>query len=237
MSQEHISLNTQRIWTFPRRISALYTVLAGYIGAAAFTQSTGLFVTFMTGNAEKNVLGVFRHDPEMSIAAFLLTVSFFLGVLSAMASRKYLWKQRPYCVILLTAISLSIASIFAFSNDYTTIGGVEDYQFLDLIFVAYATGALNCAFTRGGETATPVTYHSGNLTKCAQGLGKHIFHQGSYRDWMGYAISYLSFSLGALIGGVMSLVITGSVMFVSAAIISFIIFVCIYPKIIPLSEQ
>jgi uncharacterized membrane protein YoaK (UPF0700 family) len=36
--------------------------LAGLIGAAAFTHSAGYFVTFMTGNSERAVLGFFARS-------------------------------------------------------------------------------------------------------------------------------------------------------------------------------
>ena len=41
--------------------------VAGLIGAAAFMHSAGYFVTFMTGNTERAVLGYFRNDPARDV--------------------------------------------------------------------------------------------------------------------------------------------------------------------------
>ena len=44
------------------RLSWVLAVLAGVLGATSFTHSAGYFVIFMTGNAQRAVLGYFRHD-------------------------------------------------------------------------------------------------------------------------------------------------------------------------------
>lgn len=41
------------------RLSWVLAVLAGILGATAFTHSAGYFVTFMTGNAQRAMLGYF----------------------------------------------------------------------------------------------------------------------------------------------------------------------------------
>ena len=54
------------------RLSWVLAALAGMLGATAFTHSAGYFVTFMTGNAQRAVLGYFRDDVVLSITAGLL---------------------------------------------------------------------------------------------------------------------------------------------------------------------
>ena len=65
------------------RLSWVLAVLAGVLGATAFTHSAGYFVTFMTGNAQRAVLGYFRDDVVLSVTAGLLLLSFVAGVVVA----------------------------------------------------------------------------------------------------------------------------------------------------------
>lgn len=51
--------------------------------------------------------------------------------------------------------------------------------------------------------------------KFAQGIERHLAG-GTHRDWLGYAVQYLSFVLGAFIGGLVSLVIDGRDMLFAA---------------------
>src|ERR1700683_4281646 len=71
--------------TFDReaRLSWVLAMLAGVLGATAFTHSEGYFVTFMTGNAQRAVLGYFRGDVVLSITAGVLLLCFVAGVVVA----------------------------------------------------------------------------------------------------------------------------------------------------------
>lgn len=57
--------------------------MAGLIGAAAFTHSAGYFVTFITGNSQRAILGNFRNERWLSIAGGLVSGSFVAGVVIA----------------------------------------------------------------------------------------------------------------------------------------------------------
>lgn len=65
------------------RLSWVLAALAGLIGAAAFMHTAGYFVTFMTGNTERAVLGYFHDEPDLAVAATGLLVSFLSGVVVA----------------------------------------------------------------------------------------------------------------------------------------------------------
>jgi len=63
--------------------------LAGLVGSAAFThQSTGYFVTFMTGNTARAVLGFFRDESWLALAAAMILASFIGGVVVASLCRR-----------------------------------------------------------------------------------------------------------------------------------------------------
>ncbi|OYL16370.1 DUF1275 family protein, partial [Streptococcus pneumoniae] len=49
----------REIYDGEARLSWVLAALAGILGATAFTHSAGYFVTFMTGNSQRAVLGLF----------------------------------------------------------------------------------------------------------------------------------------------------------------------------------
>lgn len=72
------------------KLSWVLAALAGLLGATAFTHSAGYFVTFMTGNAQRAVSELFRHEEWMAVSAMLLLVAFVAGVVVASLCRRYL---------------------------------------------------------------------------------------------------------------------------------------------------
>src|ERR1700678_1352896 len=93
------------------RLSWVLAVLAGVLGATAFTHSAGYFVTFMTGNAQRAELGYFRDDVVLSISAGLLIVAFVSGVVVASVCRRHFWVAHPHGSIVLTTVSLCAATV------------------------------------------------------------------------------------------------------------------------------
>ncbi|MGV7852854.1 DUF1275 family protein, partial [Mycobacterium kansasii] len=72
--------------------------------------SAGYFVTFMTGNSERAVLGLFRNEQWLSIAAALLLASFVGGVVTASLCRRHWWLAHPHGPTVLTALCLFVAA-------------------------------------------------------------------------------------------------------------------------------
>jgi uncharacterized membrane protein YoaK (UPF0700 family) len=81
-------------------------------------------------------------------------------------------------------------------------------EFLPILFVSFAMGALNTSFSKNGEVVIPLSYVTGTLVKMGQGIERHMAG-GSASDWLGYALLYASFVGGAVLGGIISLAITG----------------------------
>ncbi|MFE3986338.1 YoaK family protein [Nocardia tengchongensis] len=194
------------------RLSAVLSVLAGYIGAAAYTHSEGYFVTFMTGNTERAVLGNFAGDHTLALGAATIIASFLAGVFLASACRRYWWTNHPHGATMLTTAALLAAAIVDHVLDDRGIGLVP------ILFVAFGMGSLNTSFVKNGEVSIPVSYVTGTLVKFAQGVERHAFGGGSARDWLGYATQYVSFGTGALIGGLVSLVVNGAYMLNAAVV-------------------
>jgi uncharacterized membrane protein YoaK (UPF0700 family) len=180
--------------------------LAGVIGAVAFTHSAGYFVTFMTGNTERAALGHFREQSWPATTAALLLVAFLAGVVIASLCRRHLWLAHPHGPTVLTALSLGAATTVCIALHGWSATG--DLSFAPILFVAFGIGALNTSFVKDGEVSTPLSYVTGTLVKMGRGVERHI-SGGSPEAWLGYLLLYVSFIVGGIIGGSISLVATG----------------------------
>ncbi len=191
----------------------MLAVLAGVLGATAFTHSAGYFVTFMTGNAQRAVLGYFRDDVWLSVTAGLLLVCFLVGVVVASVCRRHFWVDHPHGPTVLTTFSLVAATALDI-----VIGGWEGSQldFLPIMLVVFGVGSLNTSFVKDGEVSVPLSYVTGTLVKMGQGIERHIAG-GQAADWLGYFMLLASFILGATVGGTISLVVSGTQMLAVAS--------------------
>jgi uncharacterized membrane protein YoaK (UPF0700 family) len=196
------------------RLSYLLAGLAGVLGATAFTHSAGYFVTFMTGNAQRAVLGYFRDDVILSISAGLLIVAFVSGVVIASVCRRYFWLAHPHGPTVLATVSLFAATVV----DVFDLGwNNNELDFPPIFLVAFGIGALNTSFVKDGEVSVPLSYVTGTLVKMGQGIERHIAGGGNLADWLGYFMLFFSFTLGATAGGGISLMVNGTGMLVVAS--------------------
>jgi uncharacterized membrane protein YoaK (UPF0700 family) len=197
------------------RLSWVLAALAGVLGATAYTHSEGYFVTFMTGNAQRAVLGYFRDDVKLSVSAGVLILCFVAGVVVASMCRRRFWVAHPHGPTVLTTFSLFVAMVFGIIDD-----GWEEVN-LDLapiMLVVFGVGALNTSFVKDGEVSVPVSYVTGTLVKMGQGIERHIAG-GNVTEWLGHFLLVASFVLGAAFGGGMSLILNGTGMLIAATVI------------------
>jgi uncharacterized membrane protein YoaK (UPF0700 family) len=197
------------------RLSWVLAALAGVLGATAFTHSEGYFVTFMTGNAQRGVLGYFRDDVKLSVSAGLLMVCFVAGVVVASVCRRHFWVAHPHGPTVLTTFSLLAATILGLIDD-----GLEgvDLDFAPIMLVVFGVGALNTSFVKDGEVSVPLSYVTGTLVKMGQGIERHLAG-GNVTDWLGYFLLFASFVVGAALGGCISLVVNGTGMLIAATVV------------------
>jgi uncharacterized membrane protein YoaK (UPF0700 family) len=195
------------------RLSYVLAGLAGILGATAFTHSAGYFVTFMTGNAQRAVLGYFRDDVVLSVSAGLLIVAFVSGVVVASVCRRHFWVAHPHGPTVLATLSLFAATVV----DIFDLGWNQNQlDFPPIFLVAFGIGALNTSFVKDGEVSVPLSYVTGTLVKMGQGIERHIAG-GDLSDWLGYFLLFASFILGATAGGGISLIVNGTGMLVVAS--------------------
>src|SRR6202020_786766 len=192
------------------RLSWVLAVLAGVLGATAFTHSEGYFVTFMTGNAQRAVLGYFRHDVLMAITAGLLIVCFVAGVVTASVCRRRFWSAHPHGPTVLATFSLVAATAVDVIEDGWNVNMLD---FAPIMLVVFGIGALNTSFVKDGEVSIPLSYVTGTLVKMGQGIERHI-SGGTIADWLGYFLLFGSFVVDATVDGVISLFVNGTGMLV-----------------------
>jgi uncharacterized membrane protein YoaK (UPF0700 family) len=197
------------------RLSWVLAALAGVLGATAFTHSAGYFVTFMTGNAQRAVLGYFRHDVRLAISAGVLMACFVAGVVVASVFRRHFWTGHPHGPTMLATFSLVVATVV----DVIDEGWEEQMlDFAPIMLVVFGVGALNTSFVKDGEVSVPLSYVTGTLVKMGQGIERHIAG-GTAADWLGYFLLFASFMFGGAVGGCISLVVNGTWMLVVASVV------------------
>jgi uncharacterized membrane protein YoaK (UPF0700 family) len=206
-------LVASEIYDSEARLSWVLAALAGVLGATAYTHSEGYFVTFMTGNAQRAVLGFFRGDVVLSISAALIVLSFVAGVVIASVCRRHFWVAHPHGPTLLTTFSLLAATVVDIFDE----GWAEaNLDFGPILLVAFGIGSLNTSFVKDGEVSVPLSYVTGTLVKMGQGIERHVAG-GTAADWLGYFLLFASFVLGAALGGLISLAVNGTWMLVAAS--------------------
>ncbi|BDB39886.1 hypothetical protein IWGMT90018_03320 [Mycobacterium kiyosense] len=172
-------------------------------------------MTFMTGNAQRAVLGVFRGDVWLSITAGTLLLCFLTGVVVSSVCRRRYWVAHPHGPTVLTTFSL----VFATGLDIVLDGwDATLLDFVPIMCVVFGIGALNTSFVKDGEVSVPLSYVTGTLVKMGQGIERHLAG-GKIEDWLGYFLLLASFMLGATIGGAVSLVVSGTQMLGVAAFV------------------
>ncbi|MFV0495108.1 YoaK family protein [Mycobacterium sp.] len=204
----------REIYDSEARLSWLLSGLAGILGATAFTHSAGYFVTFMTGNAQRAVLGVFRDDVGLSVSAAALLLCFVTGVIVSSICRRRFWVAHPHGPTVLTTFALLSAA-----GIDIVLGGWEGspLDFVPIMFIVFGVGALNTSFVKDGEVSVPLSYVTGTIVKMGQGIERHLAG-GKIEDWLGYFLSLASFMSGAAVGGAISRVVNGSQMLAAAAV-------------------
>ncbi|OBH55195.1 hypothetical protein A5687_26490 [Mycobacterium mantenii] len=195
------------------RLSWVLAVLAGVVGAISFTHSAGYFVVFITGNAQRAVLGYFTGEGWLAVSAGLLIAAFVAGVIVASLCRRFFWVDHPHGPTVLTTFSLAAATVV----DVIDLGWGQNFvDFAPMVLLAFGTGALNTSFVKDGEVSVPLSYVTGTTVKMGQGIERHIAGDGNISDWLGYFLLLASFVVGAAVGGFISVVVNGTWMLVMA---------------------
>jgi len=175
---------------YDRRLRALalsLSALAGFVDAAGFLLTRGLFVSFMSGNSTRLAVAA-AGGGEVAFVAGGLILAFLAGVVAgaliATASR-----ARKFAVLAASTAALVVAAALA------TLGA----PLAAAAFLAAAMGALNNVFLREGEVAIGVTYMTGTLVRAGQRIARAIAGQGE-SEWRPYLLLWAALVCGAVAG-------------------------------------
>jgi uncharacterized membrane protein YoaK (UPF0700 family) len=162
---------------------------AGFVDAVAYLRLGGYFVSFMSGNTTRASADLVHGSPRGALLALGLVGFFTLGVvLSTLAVRR----AGPYRRALVLGFTAALLVIAALS---TELGAAVIMPPV----LALAMGAVNTAYTRGGEVSVGLTYMTGTLVKAGQHFAAALTG-APHEPWLKYATLWAMILFGAVVG-------------------------------------
>lgn len=170
-------------------ISASLAFIAGYVDAAGFIETGGLFVSFMSGNSTQFGSELLVGELETALVAASLIGAFVVGVVIGGLASGRLQDQRRW-VVLGSAASLAAVGFIG-------LAGVESPWRFTLI--AAGMGALNTLYLADGRARVAITYATGTLVSVGLALSA-LLTRTSTTAWRRPLLLWGGLALGA-IGG------------------------------------
>ncbi len=176
-------------------LGIILAALAGAVGAAAWSHSSGWYVTFMTGNTESMILKHYQGDHVLAFSALATIVTFVLGVMTGTFARIHLWDKSRHGATLVTLGATYVAYVAdLLTNDADAFGVVP------ILSLAFGLGALNTSISRNNQVQMPLSYVTGTLVKMGQGFALHLSGQQKWM-WVAQLVTYAGFLGGIISGG------------------------------------
>ena len=186
---------------------------AGFVDAVGFLQLGGYFVSFMSGNSTRMVVGLAEGDYGGAAVAAVVLVSFFLGaVAGAVVTRRRNLDDRPAVLGLVAFLLLSALALHWITA--ATIVGVP----VSMAVVAASMGAMNSVFHSGGEVSLGVTYMTGAVVKSAHRLVDALAG-GSWAPYRQQVALWAALALGGVTGAVLQVILGVAALGVGAAVV------------------
>lgn len=180
---------------YDRRLQSLalcLAALAGFVDAAGFVLTQGLFVSFMTGNSTRFAVGV-SDNSLIALAAGGLIASFLIGVvIGALIAAISETRRKPAVLAFVTAMLASAAMLHGLGLTIVPAG-----------LLALGMGAINNVFLRDGEVSVGVTYMTGTLVRLGQRIAAAIRGERS-GSWARFLLLWASLIVGALAGALLA---------------------------------
>lgn len=177
-----------RLESRARLFACLLSALAGFVDAIGFIQSGGFFVSFMSGNSTRLAVGTVEAVRDALVAGTII-LCFLGGVVGGTLLGSRFEARRAAAVLLLIAALLALAALVEGHGAF----------FAAVTLLAFAMGAENAVFERGGEVRIGLTYMTGSLVRIGSGLAGLILGRGS--NGLGaYLLLWLGFVAGAIAG-------------------------------------
>lgn len=185
--------------------AAVLAGFAGFVDGFGFSYLGGFFVSFMSGNTTRAAVDLVGADWGAALLAAALIVSFVIGAMAGtVLSGSRAGETR---VLIAITVALTAAAVLAAALGWRPGVGA---------LLAFAMGAKNMVFARGGEVAFGVTYMTGALVKIGQGIVTAL--QGGERTaWVRHLVMWLSIALGAVIGTASFALLGGGALWIMVA--------------------
>lgn len=177
-----------------RLIAIGLAAMAGMVDAIGFLASGGFFVSFMSGNSTRLSVGMAEGAAYVGIAAALI-LAFLAGVVFG----SMIGRQRPMAASHRQAGILAAIAILLILAPVVATNGM---LLPAICMTAFAMGAENTLFERGGTVSFGLTYMTGALVKIGQGLAT-LFSGGARFDWLPYLQLWLGLVGGAVLGALL----------------------------------
>lgn len=194
-------------------LAVLLAGTAGFVDAVGFLVVGGYFVSFMSGNSTRMVVGLAEGDLAGAGIAVVVLVSFFLGaVAGAVVTRRRNLDDRPAVLSLVAFLLLAGLALHWLTT--AAILGVP----VSMAVVAASMGAMNSVFHSGGEVSLGVTYMTGAVVKSAHRLVDALAG-GSWAPYRQQLALWAALALGGLAGAVLQVGLGVAALGVAAAVV------------------
>jgi len=161
---------------------------AGYVDGFAFVFLGGYFVSFMTGNTTRASVDVSQLSLVSAAFALTLIASFVAGVMAGTLVPSDRTKGQLRVLLVILGLVCAAAVLAGF-----------EWRWATGCCLAFAMGALNTVFARGGQVAFGVTYMTGALVKVGQGLVGALRGRAD-TGWPRHLLLWASIASGAVLG-------------------------------------
>ena len=180
-----------------RLLAVVLAGTAGFVDAVGFLVVGGYFVSFMSGNSTRMVVGLAEGDHGGAAIAAVVLISFFSGAFGgALVTRRRNLDDRPAVLSLVALLLLAALAVHWATS--AAVAGVP----VSMTLVAASMGAMNSVFHTAGEVSLGVTYMTGAVVKSAHRLVDALAG-GSWAPYRQQVALWASLALGGLLGAVL----------------------------------
>ena len=163
-------------------------LLAGFVDAIGFVESSGFFVSFMTGNSTRLAVGLAEGLHPALVAAIIIAV-FVAGVVAGSLVGAQAGRRRTPAVLLGVTILLVIATLLRLQGE----------GWGAILSLALAMGVANAAIAGRDGAVVGVTFMTGTLVQMGQKMANAVRGEGD-RRWLHHLGLWAALVGGALIG-------------------------------------
>lgn len=163
-------------------------ILAGFVDAIGFVESSGFFVSFMTGNSTRLAVGLAQWSEAAMVAGGIIA-TFVAGVVTGSLVAARAGSRRSPCVLALVALLLVLAI------------GLRSILpgWPPVLCLAFAMGVVNAAIEGQDGAVVGVTYMTGTLVQMGHKIANALRGTGDGR-WLAHLWLWAALVAGAVVG-------------------------------------